>query len=80
MTTIELVEHCANIFLDIVLPAVVLWIAYLIRSWLPKEATTHQDVGQLVAGLKTLAAAAAADHAAATGPVPVTPAPAPQKK
>lgn len=54
MTTVELVDHLTSIFLDIVLPVVVLWIGYSVRQWLPKEAGAHQQVSAMVTAVDQL--------------------------
>lgn len=51
MTTLEMINRLTEIFLDIVLPVVVLWIGYSIRQWLPKESDTHIQVSQLMTAL-----------------------------
>lgn len=64
MPTVVLVEHLCNIFLDIVLPALVLWIGYSVRSWIPREVGAHQEVSDLTHALRTLMIDSAAQQIA----------------
>lgn len=47
MSTVEFWDHIATIFFDLVLPALVLWIGWQIRKWLPAEAAAHVEVKKI---------------------------------
>lgn len=54
MTTLELIDRLANIFLDLVLPLAVLWLGSLIKQWLPGEAHAHKRIEEISTALHNL--------------------------
>lgn len=61
MSTIEFVDHLTTIAFDIIAPALIAWLAYSFRKWLPQESQTHRELhdlmGVLAAFLRTQASA-----------------------
>ena len=47
MTTVELIDHLAAIFFDLIMPAIGLWVVYVLRqllaAWLPGASVLTRD-------------------------------------